>query len=767
MSKASFTNKPQKAGGLSSLTSTIKHIIDSQQPKTNIKNLLKANKDQGFDCPGCAWGDQKEGLLQFCENGAKAIAWESTSKKADAQFFSDHSVSYLKKQSDYWLEYQGRLTEPLRYNSATDHYEAIDWPSAFGIISTHLTQLNSPDQAEFYTSGRASNEAAFIYQLFGRMFGTNNFPDCSNMCHEASGVALNESIGIGKGTVTLDDFDHADAIFVFGQNPGTNHPRMMNALRKSARSGCKIVSFNNLKEVALERFASPQDPIELLTPSATTISHLYLTPQLGGDMAAVRGMCKYIFEKNEQALAQGLPSLIDNEFIATHTSNFEQYQQTVQQTTWQKITQQSGLTQAELANAAEIYLQANSVICTWAMGITQHKHSVDTIQELVNFQLLKGNIGRKGAGLCPVRGHSNVQGNRTIGINEKPKAAFIDSLSKLVEQPLPYPAGHNVYYAIKALIEKSSKVIICLGGNIAAAAPDTEQTIQALSNSELNVQISTKLNRSHLAIGKDALILPCLGRTEVDIQASGPQFITVEDTFSMVHSSQGNVTPLSPEQKSEIAIVAGIAAATLGSKKVNWQELTDNYDAIREMISQTLPEFSHFNTRLNAPGGFYLGNSAAKLKWNNKVKKAYFSAQSLPNKLVAEHFQDNQKTRIFTLQTLRSHDQYNTTVYGMNDRYRGVSNERNVLFINKKDANKLKLNENDKVKITSIWSDNRERTLRGFTLKYYDIPSGNLAAYYPETNPLVPLDSVGDKSFTPTSKAIAVIIEKITDLQII
>ncbi|GHE98007.1 FdhF/YdeP family oxidoreductase [Thalassotalea profundi] len=760
-------SKPQKAGGFSSLKSTIKHIIDSQQPKTNIKNLLKANKDKGFDCPGCAWGDQKEGLLQFCENGAKAIAWESTTKKADTQFFKKHSVSYLKKQSDYWLEYQGRLTEPLRYNSATDHYEEIDWQDAFKLIAHYLTQLSSPDQAEFYTSGRASNEAAFIYQLFGRMYGTNNFPDCSNMCHEASGVALNESIGIGKGTVTLEDFDHADAIFVFGQNPGTNHPRMMNALRKSSRAGCKIVSFNNLKEVALERFASPQDPLELLTPSATTISHLYLTPKLGGDMAAIRGICKHIFEKNEQEMSQGRDAIINNNFIEQHTLNFDKYYQQVINTSWQKIEQQSGLSKAQLLNAAEVYLQAERVICTWAMGITQHKHSVATIQEIVNLQLLKGNIGKKGAGLCPVRGHSNVQGNRTVGINEKPSSDFINALTHLVDKPLPFTSGHNVYHALKALLNKSSKVIICLGGNIAAAAPDTEQTLEALSNSELNVQISTKLNRSHLAIGKDALILPCIGRTELDIQASGPQHITVEDTFSMVHASQGNVEPLSSAQKSEIAIVAGIAQATLGNQHVKWQELTDNYDVIRDMISETLPEFSDFNNRLNAPGGFYLGNSAAKLQWLNKAKKALFSVHTLPEKLITEHFQENKKQPLFTLQTLRSHDQYNTTVYGLNDRYRGVSNERNVVFINIKDAKKLGLDEDDIVTITSIWSDDKKRSVSGFKIKIYDIPQGNLAAYYPETNPLVPLDSIGDRSYTPTSKAIAVMLEKTANERII
>jgi len=760
-----FTKKPKKAGGLSSLTSTLKHIIQSQQPQTNFKNLLKANKDKGFDCPGCAWGDEKEGLLQFCENGAKAIAWESTSKKVDSDFFAQYSVRQLQKQSDYWLEYQGRLTQPMKYNKQSDHYEPINWQDAYQLIADKLNSLTSPNEAEFYTSGRASNEASFLYQLFGRLFGTNNFPDCSNMCHEASGVALNESIGIGKGTVTLADFDHADAIFVFGQNPGTNHPRMMNALRKAARGGCKIVSFNNLKEVALERFASPQDPIELLTSKATTISHAYFTPKLGGDMAAIRGIVKIIFSRNQEQIENGKPEIIDLTFIKQHCQNFKQYQQIVNDSSWQKIEEQSGLSFEQLSQATDVFLAADNVICTWAMGITQHKHSVATIQEIVNLQLLSGNIGKKGAGLCPVRGHSNVQGNRTMGINEKPTAAFIDKLSLAVETQLPKDKGHNVYYALNALLDKTSKVLICLGGNIAQAAPDTKQTHQALKNTELNVQISTKLNRSHLCIGQDALILPCLGRTEIDNQNSGEQFITVEDTFSMVHASQGSVVPLANTLHSETAIVADIADATLKTSTINWQELKGNYDLIRDLIEQSIPGFTNFNQQLDQPGGFYLGNSAAQLKWHNQQEKALFSAQSLPTSIV--NISEEQRTELqhknqalYTLQSLRSHDQYNTTIYGMNDRYRGISNARNVLFINEKDALKQGFKNNDTVDITSIWPDNQSRVVNNFILCFYDIPRSNLAAYYPETNPLVPLDSYGERSYTPTSKSVAVIINK-------
>ncbi len=762
-----FSKKPGKAGGLPSLTSTLKHIINSQQPQTNIKSLLQTNQNKGFDCPGCAWGDEKNTLLQFCENGAKAIAWESTNKKVGQDFFAHHSVHQLKKQSDYWLEYQGRLTEPMRYNPSTDHYEPIAWQDAFQLIAKTLNALNSPDEVEFYTSGRASNEASFLYQLFGRMFGTNNFPDCSNMCHEASGVALNESIGIGKGTVVLSDFDHAEAIFVFGQNPGTNHPRMMNALRKAARGGCKIVSINNLKEVALERFASPQDPIELLTPKATTISHAYFTPKLGGDMAFVRGMVKMILARNIERKENNGTELINNDFINTNCLQFEEYINIVNQTSWASIEQQSGVSINDIATATDIFLQAKTVICTWAMGITQHKHSVATIQEIVNLQLISGNIGKQGAGLCPVRGHSNVQGNRTMGINEKPSKAFINKMESAVNSSLPTKKGHNVYYALKALLNKQSKVLISLGGNIAQAAPDSKHTHQALMNTQLNVQISTKLNRSHLCVGKDAIILPCLGRTEIDKQASGEQYITVEDTFSMVHASQGNVAPLSATLKSETAIIADIADFTLAKSPqksaIDWQALKGNYDLIRDLIEQSIDGFTKFNENLTTPGGFYLGNSAAKCQWNTPLNKALFSANKLPEASTTLNLQQIQQTtqkqeKLYTLQSLRSHDQYNTTIYGMNDRYRGIINARNILFINKQDALKQGFENNQEVDITSIWPDNQHRKVFNFKLCFYDIPQGNLAAYYPETNPLIPLDSVGDRSFTPTSKSIAVIL---------
>ncbi|MFC3094023.1 CbbBc protein [Alteromonas sediminis] len=749
-----INKKAKRAGGFPSVTSTLARLVESRKVKDNVKNLLRVNKDNGFDCPGCAWGDSAEGVFQFCENGAKAIAWEATNKTIGAEFFAKHSVSYLNRQNDYWLEYQGRLSEPLKYNKSTDHYEPITWDDAFALIGKKLNALNTPDEAEFYTSGRASNEVAFLYQLFGRTFGTNNFPDCSNMCHEASGVALKQSIGVGKGTVTLADFDHADCIFVFGQNPGSNHPRMLNTLRKASRRGCKIIAFNNLKEVGLQRFASPQVPSELLTDAATTISHAYFSPKLGGDMAVVRGMVKYLLEQETPC---------DLAFIEQHTQGIDDYIAQVKATDWSHIFDQSGLHRDEIAKAAQLFAGGKNVISTWAMGITQHKHSVATIREIVNLHLLFGQIGRQGAGLCPVRGHSNVQGNRTMGINEQPPADFIDKLKARFSQPFPTQPGHNVYQAIHALHKKHSKVIICLGGNIAAAVSDSTFTHKALASAELNVQISTKLNRSHLQVSECALILPCLGRTEIDKTPRGEQKITVEDTFSMVHASQGKSKPVSKHLLSEVAIVAGIANATLGNAPINWQHIASDNQRIRSLIADTVFGFSDFNKKIEQPGGFYLGNSAAQCKWLTDTKKAMFSVNPLPESvypLIVREKIAKQKSPVFTLQSMRSHDQYNTTVYGLNDRYRGIQGNRKVLFINETDAKRLKLNASDKVTITSIWHDNITRQVTGFTLVFYDIPRGNLAAYYPETNPLVPIDSIGDHSSTPTSKSIAVVLTK-------
>jgi molybdopterin-dependent oxidoreductase alpha subunit len=754
--------KPYKgpAGGWGALASVARAWLTSDNALKNLRMMLKTNKNGGFDCPGCAWGDSKEaGMVAFCENGAKAVNWEATKRRVDAAFFAKHSVSSLLDQSDYWLEYQGRLTEPMSYDAETDRYKPISWDDAFALIGKHLQGLSSPDQAEFYTSGRASNEAAYLYQLFVRAFGTNNFPDCSNMCHEASGVALSQSVGVGKGTVTFDDFEHADAIFVWGQNPGTNHPRMLEPLREAVKRGAQVVCINPLKERGLERFQHPQHPIEMLTNGDKPTNTAYFRPALGGDMALLRGMAKFLLHWEREAQQTGNPSVFDHDFLNEHSANVLDYLGAIDDTPWAQIVEQSGLTLVEIEQAARMYAKGKNVIMCWAMGITQHRHSVATIQEIANLMLLRGNIGRPGAGLCPVRGHSNVQGDRTMGINERPPVAFLDSLERRFQFKVPRENGHNVVEAIHAMADGRAKVFIGLGGNFAQATPDSPRTFQALSNCDLTVQISTKLNRSHLTHGKDALILPCLGRTDIDIQTEGPQAVTVEDSFSMVHASNGQLQALSNQMRSEPAIIAGIAAATLGSKPVDWNWLVADYARIRDLIADTIPGFRDFNERVKNPGGFYLGNSAGARKWNTASGRANFRPNVLPKDLVHERTRATGVLPDLIMQSMRSHDQYNTTIYGLDDRYRGVKGQRDVLFVNEADIIRLGFKPGQKADIVSIWDDGRERRVKGFTLLAFDIPAGQAAAYYPEVNPLVPLESTGDGSHTPTSKFVAIRLE--------
>ncbi|TWD46276.1 FdhF/YdeP family oxidoreductase [Pseudomonas sp. SJZ131] len=762
--------KPYKgpAGGWGALASVARAWLTSDNALKNLRMMLKTNKNGGFDCPGCAWGDSKEaGMVAFCENGAKAVNWEATKRRVDGAFFAKHSVSALLDQSDYWLEYQGRLTEPLSYDAETDRYKPISWEAAFALIAKHLQGLSSPNQAEFYTSGRASNEAAYLYQLFVRSFGTNNFPDCSNMCHEASGVALAQSVGVGKGTVTFEDFEHADAIFVWGQNPGTNHPRMLEPLREAVKRGAQVVCVNPLKERGLERFQHPQHPIEMLTNGDKPTNTAYFRPALGGDMALLRGMAKFLLLWERDAQKAGTPAVFDHDFLNEHSANVLEYLGTIDDTPWEQIVEQSGLTLVEIEQAARMYAKGKNVIMCWAMGITQHRHSVATIQEIANLMLLRGNIGRPGAGLCPVRGHSNVQGDRTMGINERPPVAFLDSLERRFQFKVPRDNGHNVVEAIHAMADGRAKVFIGLGGNFAQATPDSSRTFQALSNCDLTVQISTKLNRSHLAHGKEALILPCLGRTDIDIQTEGPQAVTVEDSFSMVHASNGQLQRLSNQMRSEPAIIAGIAAATLGSKPVDWNWLVADYSRIRDLIADTIPGFRDFNERVKNPGGFYLGNSAGARKWNTPSGRANFRANMLPKDLVHERTRATGVLPDLIMQSMRSHDQYNTTIYGLDDRYRGVKGQRDVLFVNEADIIRLGFKPGQKADIVSIWDDGRERRVKGFTLLAFDIPAGQAAAYYPEVNPLVPLESTGDGSHTPTSKFVAIRLEMASETGLI
>lgn len=752
--------KSSAAGGWGALKSCGKRLLESGTPLSGARTMLKANQPDGFDCPGCAWGDPEHGSsFEFCENGVKAVAWESTEKRATPDFFAASTVSALRQLTDYELEANGRLTHPMRYDPASDRYLPVAWEEAFGEIGSILSRLDSPDRAEFYTSGRASNEAAYLYQLFVRIYGTNNFPDCSNMCHEASGVALRQAIGVGKGTVLLEDFEKADAIFVIGQNPGTNHPRMLGDLRRAARRGARVVVFNPVRERGLERFSDPQDKIEMLRGGSTDIASLYLQPQLGGDMAAVRGMAKAVFAADDTAVAAGLPPMLDHDFLADHCTGLADYRAAVDATGWSEIEDQSGLTRQEIEQAADVYMNAERVICTWAMGVTQHLHSVATIREITNLMLLRGNIGKPGAGLCPVRGHSNVQGDRTVGINEKPPAAFLDALERKFGFAPPRADGHNVLAAIGAMLDGSAQAFIGLGGNFARATPDSTLVERALRRLKLTVHIATKPNHSHLMPGEVSFILPCLGRTEMDLNSAGKsQLISVEDSMSMVHGSAGINRPASPHLLSEVGIIAGIAEATVGSGVVDWRELAQDYDRIRDLIEETIPGFEAYNERLRKPRGFHLRNTAAHREWNTPASRASFSSGALPQETV--HQRARKRQGRFALQTFRSHDQYNTTVYGLDDRYRGVFGERQVIFIHPEDLKALNAEAGERVDVVSEHDDGIERVARDFRVVPYDIPRGSIAGYYPELNVLVPLGSAGEESDTPTSKSIMVSFRK-------
>ena len=740
MSRRTIRDYDQPAGGWGSLRSVARHLLQKDAAVPGARSLLHMNQPDGFDCPGCAWPDRDHtSTFEFCENGAKAVAHESTRRRAGPELFAQYSVAQLSRYSDFWLEDQGRLTTPMAYDATTGHYVAVSWNQAFARIAAHLNALASPDEAIFYTSGRTSNEAAFLYQLFVREFGTNNLPDCSNMCHEPSGVALKAQIGVGKGTVSLDDFDQADAIFIFGQNPGTNHPRMLGELRKAAKRGASIVSFNPLRERGLVKFADPKDALEMAHNGSTRISSDYFQLKIGGDLAAVKGILKHALERDAQAQREGTPRLMDIDFIRAHTAGFEAFAADVSAESWDTIVAESGLDEAQLRRAGELYLRAERLICCWGMGITQHKHSVATIQMLCNLLLLRGHIGRPGAGACPVRGHSNVQGDRTMMIYEKPPAAFLDRERDVFGYEPPRADGFDTIAAIEAMRDGRGKVFFAMGGNFATATPDTEATHRSLRNCALTVHVATKLNRSHLVHGRDALILPCLGRTEIDMQAGGPQAVTVEDSMSMVHLSAGINAPASTGLLSEPAIVARLAEATLGARsRVRWRWLAEDYDV---------------------PGGFRLPNGARERRWESAEGRARFMVHAVPTDLPVHRARAAQAARpVFNLATVRSHDQYNTTVYGHDDRYRGVFGERRVVFAHADDIAALGLSAGDWVDLESIGDDAVRRQAKRFLLVAYDIPRGCLAAYYPETNALVPLSSFADEARTPTSKSIPVIV---------
>ena len=711
-----------------------------------LKNINQIN---GFDCPGCAWPDpdQKRAFLaEYCENGAKAVAEEATTNRVSPLFFATHSVQEMSEWSDYKIGKSGRITHPMFLKEGADNYEEISWDAAFNLIGSELNKLKSPDEAIFHTTGRTSNEAAFLYQLFVRQFGTNNLPDCSNMCHESSGSGLSETLGIGKGSVTLDDFNHADLVIVIGQNPGTNHPRMLTALKDTKKNGGKIMTINPLPEVGLINYVDPQNPLKWLG-AGDKLTDLFLQVKINGDVALLK-----IILKMMKAQEQKSGDVFNHQFIKDKTHGLDDFLADLDKYSIEELLPQTGLSEEKIKEAAELIIKNDKIIICWAMGLTQHKNAVDNIREVVNLLLLKGSIGKKGAGTCPVRGHSNVQGDRTMGIWEKPKNAFLDSLEKEFSFTAPRKHGYDVVAAIEAMHQKKASVFVGMGGNFISATPDTEFTADALKNCDLTVQISTKLNRSHLIHGKQALILPCLGRSEKDIQKNGEQFVSVENSMGVVHQSNGHLNPASKHLLSEPAIVAGIAQATLNNATVKWNELITNYDLIRNKIEATIPGFNNYNDRVRKKGGFYLPNNARENNFSpTKTGKANFTT-NLPSDVVLGKNQ-------FMMMTIRTHDQYNTTIYGLDDRYRGILNERRVVFMNPEDMKKQGLSKLDKVDLTSHFKG-EERKAIGFLVIPYNIPKQCTATYFPEANVLVPLKSKARISHTPASKTVIISIQK-------
>ncbi|CAG9175714.1 FdhF/YdeP family oxidoreductase [Cupriavidus pinatubonensis] len=747
------------AAGWGALKYVAINLVKEQVAGGKYKMLFKQNQADGFDCPGCAWPDrQHASTFEFCENGVKAVAAEATSMRVTPELFAQHTVTSLLEQTDYELEQHGRLTHPMVYDAQTDKYRAIAWDEAFALIGRHLRALPDPNQAAFYTSGRASNEAAFLYQLFVRAYGTNNFPDCSNMCHEATSRGLPKTIGVGKATVVLDDFEHADTILLFGHNAATNHPRMLGELRECARRGATIVSINPLRERGLERFTSPQHPVEMLTGSSTKIASMFVQPKLGGDFALIKGMAKRLVELDDEAIRHGQARLIDVDFVREHTIGFGAFVEDLRVESWADIVAESGVPLPDIDALARVYARGQRVIACWGMGLTQHKHSVPTVQILSNLMMMRGNIGRAGAGLLPVRGHSNVQGDRTVGIEEKPDDAFLDRLKTAFGFEPPRDHGYDVVETIEAMLEGKVKVFIGLGGNFSTATPDTPRTHEGLRQCALTVNIATKLNRSHLIHGKESLILPTLGRTEIDEQDGVAQGVTVEDSVCMVHISFGMNKPASPHLLSETAIVARMAAATLGSEKIDWLWYVQDYARIRDAIEMVIDGFENYNERVAVPGGFHLTPAACNREWHTPSGKAQFLVHAIDKDTPIHRAREQYGDKLLVLMTTRSHDQYNTTIYGLDDRYRGVFGLRRVVFISAADLARLGLSAGQRVDITSVWDDGVQRRVEDFELVQYDIPEGCVGAYYPETNPLVPLESIGDGCGTPTSKSVPVLL---------
>jgi molybdopterin-dependent oxidoreductase alpha subunit len=746
------------AGGWGSVRSLFRNALKSRVRVATADALLRQNKPKGFACVSCAWAKPANPHpAEFCENGAKATFWELTSKRATPDFFSRHTATQLKTWDDHNLEMAGRLTHPMRFNHERDVYEPVTWERAFEEIGRELRTIaeENPRKTIFYASGRASLETSYMYQLLARLYGNNNLPDSSNMCHESTSVALPEVIGQPVGTVRLTDFEHADAIFFFGQNPGSNSPRMLHQLQEASKRGCAIVTFNPLKERGLERFTNPQSPREMLTGSETKISGRYYQVRAGGDIAVMVGMCKSLLEREA---ASG--NILDHAFLAEHTDGFDAFRTFVQEQSWGVLEKESGLSRSDMEDAAAIYARSKAVMGVYGMGLTQHKLGVTTIQTLVNLLLMRGNIGRPGAGICPVRGHSNVQGQRTVGISEKPDLVPMDKLAELYDFEPPQEEGLTTVDACRAILDGEIRGFIGLGGNFLRAVPETGPMEEAWPRMRLTVQVATKLNRSHLFNGDVAYLLPCLGRLERDEQATGPQVVTVEDSTSCFHASRGRYRPVSDHLRSEPAIVAGIAkAALLPNPQVPWNAWVADYGKVRDAIEATYPKvFKDFNQRMWTPGGMEKPLAARERQWETDTGKANFK---LPKALSAS-FDTGLDPDVLRLITLRSNDQFNTTVYGYSDRFRGIEGTRQVVLLNPEDMKRMGVEDGAEVTLETVSTDNVSRVLGGLRAVAYDIPKGCCGAYYPECNILIPLWQHAEKSKVPAAKSVPVRIASVT-----
>jgi molybdopterin-dependent oxidoreductase alpha subunit len=760
--EAQIREYKQPAGGRGAVKSALNAFRLQGIPVRALQSFVTANKPGGFDCPGCAFPDKNGGaLVDSCEQGQKAIAWEMTKKRADSDFFARRPLAQLRELTDHELESVGRLTHPLFYDAGSDTYVPIDWQKAFEMIGTQLREMR-PESVVFYASGRSSNEAAFLWQLLARAYGTNNLPDSSNLCHEPSGAAMKEAIGIGKGTCSLDDFEHADLIMVLGQNPATNHPRMMGALHEASRRGATVIALNPLKELGFTNFSDPKNAKEMLTNTGRQVAKKVYQVRIGGDLAALKGVIRVVLDAERYARAHALPSVLDRAFINENCAGFDAFCEDILNEDWNLIECESGLSRAEIEEIGNLYLQSKATMATWCMGITHHENAHATIQMILNLLLLKGNIGRSGAGAAPIRGHSNVQGDRTMGITINAPERFLKNLEQEFSVALPRTIGKDAMATVRGLIDGSVRGLFSLGGNFGAAVPDSQRALDGLRKTDITVHIATKLNRTHLYPGRIGLLLPSLGRTDIDVQKGGEQIVTVEDSMSVAHSSRGIKSPESEHMRSEPDIVASIAHHVMPRGDIAWLEMAADYDRIRDHIERSqegvFEGFRNFNRRIREDGRFWLTNWATKRIWKTSSGKAEFKVHAIDMNGPVHRARRVHGDRVLALMTIRSHDQFNTTVYGNDDRYRGVFGGRHVVFISREDLGRLGFRDGDYVDIRTCSEDGVPREVKGFRLVRYDIPAGCIAAYFPEANPLIPSTLVSKVARTPAYKEVPVLL---------